>query len=113
MAETKKIVLRFSPSASPDVTSYYLYYEDESQVLSHQSPRISLGKPPVNANGVIEIDIATLEFAEGSIDGHFNLGISAVDDAGNESALLTEGLEDVALDFVAPDPPTNASIIYI
>jgi len=113
MAEnTKKMILRFTPSGSSDIVGYYLYYAEESLVLSHSSPRVSLGKPPVNPNGQIEVDINSLDF-EGSIDGHYNLGITAVDDAGNESALLVTGLEDVALDFVAPDPPTNASIIYI
>jgi hypothetical protein len=112
MADPKKAILRFTPSGSPDVVGYNLYYEPENLVLSHQSPKVYIDNPPINANGQVEIDISTLAFEE-SIDGHYNLGIASVDDAGNESALLTEGLEDVALDFVAPDPPTNASIIYV
>jgi hypothetical protein len=41
-------------------------------------------------------------------DGVYNLGITALDDVGNESSMLV--VPDVPLDFTAPNPPTSASI---
>jgi len=44
-------------------------------------------------------------------DGVYNLGITAVDDAGNESSFSL--INDVPLDFLAPDAPGEITIIRV
>jgi len=102
-------ILRFDPSGSPDVVSYTLFYAQVPSAVTFSSPFVDLGNPPLNANDQCEIDLSGVA-GMSTMDGVYNLGLVAVDDAGNLSSMLTEGLAGVALDFVAPDPPTNASV---
>lgn len=107
----KKAFLNFTKSGSPDVVGYNLYVQPMPDSVSFNSEKIALGNPAADGNGVISIDISALPGMT-TKDGRYNLGVSAIDDAGNESSLLTEGLQDIALDFAAPDPPTNANVSY-
>ena len=43
-----------------------------------------------------------------TLDGIYNMGISFVDAVGNESSLLR--VNDVALDFIAPDSPLSVTV---
>ena len=107
MALIKDVFLDFNPSDSPDVVGHNLY--------------VTLAPAPVDAvdaNG----DYTAQSFDIGmdshvdlndipgfpTADGVYNLGITAVDDVGNESSMLV--VPDVPLDFTAPNPPTSASI---
>lgn len=113
MAELlKQVVLKFTGSESADVIGYALFCEPNTNPVTRQSERIDLGKPEPNTDGLLEVVLSDIPSMI-SKDGVYNLGIAAVDDAGNESALLTDGLQNVALDFKAPDPPTNASVSYV
>jgi hypothetical protein len=87
------INLKFKPSLSPDVVKYNLYYK------------------PHAADGYIHIELNSISQLAG-LDGTYDLGVAAEDDAGNISPLLTQGLANLTLDFVAPSPPTEASIYY-
>ena len=49
-----------------------------------------------------EVDLSTLPGMT-SNDGVYNLGVTAIDDAGNESSMSRA--ENVPLDFAAPDSP--------
>ena len=113
MAELlKTVTLKFKESFSPDVVGYKLYVGPAPDPVDRRTAQVfDLGKPDADADNMISIDIASLPDAM-TMDGTYNLGVAAIDDAGNESSLLTEGLENVALDFVAPDPPTSATVIY-
>ena len=57
---------------------------------------------PGDIGNVTSIDLSTLDGMT-TKDGTYNIGITAIDDAGNESSMSI--VEGVALDFVAPDPP--------
>ena len=111
MTIIKQAILHFTPSGSPDVAGYALYIEEMPNAVTINSERIDLGNPAPVGNE-INVDLSTLP---GMLtkDSRYNLGVATIDDAGNESSLLTDGLENVALDFAAPNPPSNAFVSYI
>lgn len=113
MAELiRKAFLNFNASGSLDVIGYALYYQAMPDVVDRASTRIDLGNPTPDVNGVISVELSALPGMT-TLDGRYNLGVSTVDDANNESSIITEGLEDIPLDFTAPDPPSNANVSFI
>lgn len=91
----KNVNLSFSPSGSPDVVGYKMYIEEAPNEVSYDSESFDLG---MNTN----INIADLANIT-TKDGIYNIGITAIDDAGNESSMSKMG--EVPLDFISPDPP--------
>ena len=100
MALVKTATLNFPPSGSPDVTGYKLYMAEAPAPVDYDSPSFDLGN-------VSSIDLSTLPGMT-TTDGTYNLGVAAVDDAGNESSMSK--VDDVALDFSAPDAPGALTI---
>lgn len=107
--------LKFKPSQSPDVASYNLYYKAHEDAVpltvDNSIDVIDLGKPAPETDGFIHIELNVLP-ALSALDGLYDLGVAAVDDAGNISPLLVQGLANINLDFLVPSPPTEASIYY-
>lgn len=101
MAKVKDVNLSFPGSGSPDVVGYKLYIETAPNPITYDSPSFDLGNNT-------SIDLSTLPGMT-SQDGVYNLGITAVDDAGNESSFSL--INDVPLDFAAPDPPGEITIV--
>lgn len=100
MAKVKETWLRFPPSDSPDVVANKLYIEEAPGAVNYDSPSFDIGNN-LNADGLVEVDIATLPGMT-SLDSIYNIGVAAVDDRGNEASLSL--LNDVPLDFAAPNP---------
>lgn len=112
MAEMlRKVFIRFTVSHSPDVVGYKMYAQANDVPLDRNGPSFDLGMPVPDSEGVCLVDLSSVPGIS-ELDGTYNLGIVSVDDAGNESSMLSEGLENITLDFIAPDPPTAASVIY-
>lgn len=97
----KKTTLKFDPSTSPDVRGYLLYVAESPGEVDYLCESFDLGDRS-------EIDISSLQGIS-TKDGVYNIGIAAYDDAGNLSSMLK--MQDVALDFKAPDPPLNLRIV--
>ncbi len=95
----KSKTLRWSPSVAQDVVGYNLYIEEAPNPVVATSTKIELG----NVNEVVLNDHLN------DIDGTYNLGLSARDDGDNEGPITV--MNDVPLDFIAPDAPTNLEII--
>jgi hypothetical protein len=113
MAKLRDVNLKFRPSASADVVSYNLYVEPvPNQPDYDTSISYDLAQPvPDSETGKASVNLATL-FADGRVeDGVYNIGIAAVDDAGNISPM--DILTNVPLDFVAPDAPTETEVVRI
>lgn len=109
MAKVRAINITFPPSGSPDVVGYKMYYVDAGQPLDYNSPNVSLGNPAVGSeDGKIRVDVAIIGVFS---DGRYDVGIVAVDDAGNESSMSK--LMDVPFDFVAPDAPGTVEVEVI
>lgn len=107
MAQVNEAKIRFSPSGSPDVIGYKLYIEKDPNPVTYTSQSFDLGNP-APAGGLIEVDVAALPGMT-TYDGVYNIGVVAVDDAGNQSSMSTKS--GVALDFVAPDPPGEITVV--
>lgn len=101
MAKVKTLKLKFDGSSSADVVGYKLYVEEAPNAVSYTSKSFDLGNRTV-------VPLEELP-GIGALDGTYNLGLTAVDDAGNESDLQV--LENIALDFFAPAAPTNFDVI--
>jgi hypothetical protein len=109
-------ILKFKPSESTDVVGYNLYikpYEAGNVITKENATQtIALGLPVADSDGYIKIQLETIpEIA--ALDGFFDLGVSSIDEVGNASVLLTQGLANIDLDFVAPVPPTDGSVYYV
>lgn len=101
MALVKSVTLSFPASDSPDVVGYKLYMEEAPTVVAYESPSYDLGNNT-------SVDMSSLEGMT-TKDGVYNLGVVSVDDAGNESSMSL--LNDVPLDFLAPNPPGQITIV--
>ena len=110
-----KIALRFVPSPAEDVVKYSLYGMKENLDIALDKVtaefKLDFEKPAVDLEGFCQVVLN--DFVElASLDGPYNFGISATDEAGNESQMLTEGFTGVNVDFVAPGPPTSGSVLF-
>jgi len=99
----KNVTLSFPPSNSPDVVGYKLYVQEAPGPVDYDSESFDLGNET-------SIDLSALPNMT-TKDGTYNLGITAVDDAGNESSMSK--INDVPLDFVQPDPPGQITITRV
>jgi len=110
MAKLKSATLKFPASGSPDVQGYRMYVEPEGIPVTYDSSAFDLGKNEV-MEGEVTYIVTDLSGIPGltTKDGIYNIGVVAVDDAGNESSMST--LDSVPLDFMAPDPPGPLSFI--
>ena len=106
----KSTYLTFKPSTSPDVVGYILYMEESPNPIDvNTSESWDIGNPPVEGvDGKVHYDLTQLDGMT-TKDGTYNFGVAAVDDVGNSSSLLL--IKDVALDFVAPNPPTEGAVV--
>jgi len=99
--------VKFRPSSSLDVVGYKLYWEPAGTPISDVSPQVSVGNPPVGMDGKIAVDIS--QFPQmAAMDGDYVIGVSAVDDFGNESGILQGS---TTVDFVAPAAPTDLEFL--
>lgn len=100
MAIVKETWLRFPPSDSPDVVTNKLYLELSPEAVTKESQSFDIGNN-INDDGLVEVDLSKVPGMT-TLDGIYNVGVAAVDDRGNESSM--ELANDVALDFLAPNP---------
>ena len=106
MAKVKTVTMKFPASGSADVVGYNLYMEEVPAPVTFASEKFDIGNDVVN--GTVSIDLSTLPGMT-SKDGRYNFSVAAVDDAGNESSFSI--INDVPIDFIAPDPPGDLEII--
>ncbi len=106
MANVKTVTMKFPASGSTDVIKYNLYMEEAPTPVTFASEKFDIGNDVVD--NIVSIDLSTVPGMT-SKDGKYNFGIAAVDDAGNESSFSL--IDNVPIDFVAPDPPGDLEII--
>lgn len=95
----------WTASTAVDVATYRVYATPDAEPITYNSDFIDVGK-------VTEVDLGALA-NEGftpliDAEGRFNLGVSALDEMGNESDITVK--PSVPLDFVPPTAPTNLGI---
>jgi hypothetical protein len=101
MSKVLSTKVSFPPSESPDVVGYKLYLQPAPDPVTYSSPSFDLGTNT-------EVIISTLPGMD-QVDGVYNMGVSSIDDAGNESDLKI--MENVSLDFFAPAPPGDLVLV--
>jgi len=103
MSKVLSTKLSFSPSDSQDVVGYKLYVQPAPDPVTYDSPSFDLGNKT-------EVFISTLPGLD-QVDGVYNLGVTSVDDAENESDMTL--IEGVSLDFFAPAPVGDLRITRV
>lgn len=105
MARAAEKLFFWEASSAADVETYLVYVEPEATPVTYDSPSTAVGLvTSVDLGELANSGFAPLVNAE----GNFNLGVSAVDGAGNESDIAV--LTAVPLDFVPPTPPTGLGV---
>jgi hypothetical protein len=111
MAILSDVFLKFNPSDSPDVKSYRLYVveapadvkEIDGATGKYKAPFFNIGlNTNVDLNGIAGFPTK---------DAVYNLGVTALDDVGNESEMMA--VNDVPLDFAAPNPVSGLTVIRL
>lgn len=100
MSKVKDHTITWTKSTSVDVVGYKVYYVPETDELTYAAPNVTVGD--VNT---VEIPADVPDFP--LIDGIYKIGLSAIDDVGNESDIA---VKTVPFDLVAPDAPTNLEV---
>ena len=100
MANVRKYQISWTKSTVEDVVGYKIYYMPEGEVLDYSSPNVLVGDVD---HVLIPDDLPGFPF----IDGNYQIGLTAVDDVGNESDFIAK---TVPFDLVAPDAPTNLEV---
>ncbi len=95
MAKIKNVNINFPASSSPDVVGYKLYIQAIPDAVNYDSEFFDLGNST-------SVDLSVLP-GMADKDGGFNVAVTAIDDAGNESDMSV--VSEVVLDFAAPDAP--------
>lgn len=97
MAKLAPNKVGWNRSSATDVVGYRLRAKVAPGTIDYPDP-------PIDVGNVDNVDFATMpQFA--GVDGTYNLGVTAVDDGGNESDIAR--LDNFPLDLVPPDAPTN------
>jgi len=100
MANVRKYQISWTKATASDIIGYKIYYVPDGEELNYGSPNVSVGDVD---SVIIPDDVPEFPF----IDGNYQIGITAVDDVGNESDFL---MKTVPFDLVAPDAPTNLEV---
>lgn len=111
--------IKIKPSDSADVVGYAIYHKEHDPAVPIKKGNASRFETmnaewenPGDGYLYYPFDKDHPEF--GSFDGYYDFGIAAIDDATPpiESPLFSTGLLNIGLDFVAPNPITEASIVF-
>lgn len=105
MAKVKETWLRFPPSDSIDVITNKIYIEESPTNITYDSQSFDIGNNIVDE--LVEVNLGLIEGMT-TMDGVYNVGVTALDDRGNESSFTL--MNDVPLDFLAPNPVGLLSI---
>jgi len=99
MAKVKKRRLVWEPSTSPNVIGYKLYWAEEGEV-NYDSPCAMIGNV---TEVVLPEQVPSFPMVRGSIE----LGITAVNEVGNESDMM---IFAAPFQFSVPDAPTSPAV---
>jgi hypothetical protein len=108
MAKIKELVIRFTQSTSGDVVANRVRIHAADTAPDYATPYDEVRPPPAaDADGFTRIPLANVPKAAG-LSGRYDVGITAVDAAGNESDFLD--IDSVPFDLDPPRPPTAGSV---
>ena len=100
MAKVKQYQITWTKSESIDVVGYKIYYVPEGEELNYGSPNVTVGDVD---SVLIPVDVPEFPL----VDGSYTIGLSSIDDVGNESDIITK---TVPFDLVAPAAPSGLEV---
>jgi predicted transcriptional regulator len=94
--------IRWTASIAADVVAHRVYVAKDPDMPTYSSLHVEVAMPKTEV-------LAPNDFPAGTFseDVVYNIGITAVDDVGNESNME---VASSPFDFIAPDAPTNVII---
>ena len=105
MSTVTPLIAAFTQSDSGDVVSNRVRIVPANSPMTYDLAYDEIEPPPApGTDGKTRIDLSTLQVAAG-LDGLYDVGITAVDERGQESGFLM--LEDGNFDFSPPSAPTE------
>ena len=107
MAKIKELVLRFKQSPSTDVVKNRIRVRPANTVAEYDTPFDDVVAPVADADGFTRIPLANVPATNG-LEGQYDLHVTAVDGAGNESDFLE--VDNQTFDLSPPDAPTEGSV---
>jgi len=107
MAQVKEVVIRFKQSEATDVVKNRVYIHAPNQPFNADNAFDELDPPVADEDGFSRIPLVNVPKAAG-LDGSYDVDITAVDDAGNESDPLE--IDNANFDVTPPGAPTDGSV---
>lgn len=105
MSTVTPLIAAFMQSDSTDVEANRVRIVVAGEAMTYEVPHEEIKPPPdPGADGLTRIDLSKLSISAG-LDGTYDVGITAVDERGQESPFLI--LEDGNFDFSPPNAPTD------
>jgi hypothetical protein len=105
MAKIKELTLRFKNPA--DAAENIVRVRPANTPAAHDEPLDRLPAPTADADGFSRIPLANIPQAVG-LDGQFDIHVTALDAAGNESDFLE--VDNQTFDISPPNAPTDGSL---
>jgi len=99
--------LRFRQSPDADVVANRIRIRPANTPAAKDTPYDDVPAPTPDEDGYSRILLDDLPQAQG-LDGRYDVHLTALDDAGNESPFLE--VDDHVFDFVPPAAPTDGTI---
>jgi hypothetical protein len=96
--------VRWNPVVAADLKGYNLYY----QKVTVEKPKVDYTSPFVYVGNITTVVITDVIPTAVTWDGGYSLGVSAVDNAGNESDIASG---TSFFDYTAPPMPTGFVIV--
>lgn len=107
MAKIKELTLRFKQSTAADVVKNRVYVHGPNQPFDPNAPFSEVSKPTPDADGFTRIPLSNLPVLNG-LEGQYDLDVTALDAAGNESDPLE--IDNQTFDLSPPDAPTDGAV---
>jgi hypothetical protein len=107
MAVIKTITIRFKQSTATDVVKNRIRIRPANTVALHDAPFDDIPKPAVSADGYTRIPLADVPSAK-SLEGKFDIHITAIDGVGNEGNFLE--IDNQTFDLSPPAAPTDGKL---
>lgn len=99
--------IRFKQSESEDVVANRVRFQPANSTPDLAVPYDEVAKPTPGEDGYTTIALSDLPSAA-SLDGLYDVHVTAVDDAGTESPFLE--IDSVDFDMAPPTAPTDGSV---
>lgn len=107
MAQVRQVVIKFKQSVAPDVVANNVRIRPANSVAAYDTPVDTVPAPVPGEDGYCRIPLSAISQAQG-LEGRYDVHLTAVDGAGNESDFLE--IDNQVFDLSPPAAPTDGSL---